>query len=340
MGINSTDLPLTNLPSFAKTTNNIADFVSILRSRQLITSVIKGLHLENHTELKDKDTRNFQGIIENFQKKVKVVPPSGKDSTLRIKARFKDTAAAEKIVNKCFSELRKYLETTNYLTATRNRKFIESQLNRISSELSLTEADLLQFKKTNETVSLPDEINEYIKYISDLEAQQLKSRIELKEISERIKATNEKVSGFNQEWQNVLKEMEINQAALKSREAILSEAKNKYFRLLSSLPAKALVLARLEREVKVKTALYLSFTQQFEMAKLEEAKELEPFRVLDPAYISAEPVFPRKGIIIGAAFLFSLVASLLFSFFLEYWGNLKAQYKLIENEKLNSPPSP
>ncbi len=327
LGISAPDLTLPNLPSVGKNTNNTADFVNILRSRLLITKVIKSLHIENNIELKDKHTKTFQGVIEKFEKKVKVYPPSVKDSALRIKARFKDKKLAENIVNKCFYELRKYLENTNYLTATRNRKFIESQLNRISSELMETEVQLLNFKKTNETVSLPDEINEYLKYLSDLEAQQLKSKIELKEISERIKVTNEKVSGFNQDWKNILKEMEINQAALKTREAILEEAKNKYFRLLTSLPGKGLILARLEREVKVKTALYLLFTQQFEMAKLEEARELEPFRVLDPAYIAEDPVFPKKAIIIAAAFLISLIGAILFSFFLEYWSALKRHYK-------------
>jgi tyrosine-protein kinase Etk/Wzc len=327
---------LPNLPSFGKTTNNIADFVSILRSRQLISNVITTLHIENHKELKEKENTTFQGVIEKFQKKVKVIPPTGKDSTLRIRARFKDAKTAENIVNKCFYELKKYLENTNYLTATRNRKFIENQLNRIKSELANTEVELLQFKKANETVSLPDEINEYIKYISDLEAQQLKSRLELKEISERIKVTNEKISGFNQEWQNIRKEMEINQAALKTRESILEEAKNKYFRLLNSLPGKALILARLEREVKVKTTLYLLFTQQFEVAKLEEARELEPFRILDPAYIDADPVFPKKAIIIAVAFLISLIGSVLLSFFIEYWKSLKVQYRVKSEGKEKS----
>ena len=326
LGLPTPDLPVTNLPSFGKTTNNIADFTSILRSHKLVSTVIKSLHIENHKELKEEDSDTFQAVIEKFEKKVKVIPPSGKDSTLRIRARLKDGQLAVKIVNKCFYELRKYLENTNYLSATRNRKFIESQLNRISTELKVTEVNLLQFKKTNQTVSLPEEINEYIKYISDLEAQQLKSKIELSEISARIKVTSEKASGFNQEWQNVLKEMEINQAGLKTRGSILEAAKTKYFNMLNSLPGKALILARLEREVKVKNALYLLFTQQFEMARLEEARELEPFRVLDQAYLSDKPVFPKKTIIIAVAFLISLLGSVLLSFFIEYWRNLKQKH--------------
>lgn len=334
MGLSVPELPTNNLPMFGKASNNTQDFISILRSRKLADSIIKSLHLEKNNEIYDRDNPSFQNTVEEFQKKVKIFAPTNKDSTIKVKARFKDKSIAIKICNKYFYQLNRYLKENNYLSTTRNRKFVEEQLTRITGELRVVEVDLLNFKKTNKTVSLPDEITEYIKYISDLEGQELKSKIELKDLAEKIKVTTQKISDFNPEWQNALRELEINQAGLKTRQKVLEDAKTKYFKLLNSLPSKGLVMARLERELKVKNTLYLLFTQQLESAKIEEAKELDPFKVLDSAFVSNNPVFPRKRITTAVGFVMSLIISILFAFFIEYWQKASKLSNVLDSEDI------
>lgn len=323
-----------NLPMLNGGTNSSSDLISILRSRKMADTVIRSLKIEKNSELIDKDRKTYGAVIENFQEKVKVFPPTTKDSTIRVKARFKDKNLALKICKKYFYELKRFLDRNDFNVSTRNRKFIENQLAKISLELKTSEVQLLNFKRTNKTVSLPDEVTEYIKYISELEAQELKSQIEVKDLSERIKSANEKVSEFNTEWQNFIREMEITQSAVKSREAILRNAKEKYFTILNSLPGKGLYLARLEREVKIKNTLYLMFTQQFEIAKLEEVKETEPFKLLDNGFVNENPVFPRKIVITVVAFLISFILSVMFSFFMY---NLSIQRKAFLKNHLEKP---
>lgn len=313
--------------NLSKNYSNTSDFVSILKSHYLSEKVLKNLKLENYKELISDDEENsFQAKLERFQKKVKVISPTGKDTTIKIKVRLKDKLLAEKIANRYFQELNSYLEETNYLSSTRNRKFIEAQLNRIFKELKVYENQLLKFKSDNKTVSLPDEISEYIKYLSDLEVQELKSKMELKDLNERLKESGKNFSEFNLEWKNIIKDMQVAQAGLKTREGIIQEAKNKYANLLNSLPLKALTLAGLEREIKVKNSLYLVFSQQLELAKLEEAKENEPFKILDKAYSQSKPVFPDRPLIISISILFGILSSILLSFFIEFLKVEKRKY--------------
>lgn len=191
----------------------------------------------------------------------------------------------------------------------------------------------MNFKKENKTVSLPEEVNQYLKYLSEIDAQELKSKIELTDINERIKASKEGTSEFNEQMNNFIKDLKISQAGIKTKTSVLEEAKNKYTNLLNSLPTKALLLARLEREVKIKNTLYLILTQQYEIAKIEEQKELEPFKILDSGYTNYKPVFPQKITITAIVFLVSLLLGILFSFFLEYLKNQKASYIKRINEK-------
>ncbi|MEK7433217.1 MAG: GNVR domain-containing protein [Cyanobacteriota bacterium] len=180
----------------------------------------------------------------------------------------------------------------------------------------------MNFKKENNTVSLPEEVNQYIKYVSEIDSQELKSKLELNDISERINFSKKQVSEFNDTFQNMIKDLQISQAGIKTKKSILDEAKNKYMTLLNSLPAKALILVDLEREAKVKNAIYLVFTQQYELAKLEESKEMEPFKILDKAYVNSKPVFPKKV----TSILISLVLSFFISLFLSlFWDFFKQE---------------
>ena len=293
LGLDVTDSPLADM-SLNKDSSNASDFVSILKSRNLAKRVIQNLKIENNEEIKAKDGESFQSVIEKFQKKRKIFPPSQTNSVLKITARFKNRELAVKVVDKYFYELEKYLEGTNYLSATRNRKFLEQQLNKISKELKVAENNLFIFQKLNKTVLLTEEIKSYISYISDLEAQELTSKLYLGEITKKVQATSEKMPEFDKSWDNYLKELEITESALKTRKNVIESEKNKYTSLLNTLPRKSIVFARLEREVKIKNTLYLLFTQQLEIAKVEEAKELEPFKILDSAYTLDKPVFPKK----------------------------------------------
>jgi len=311
IGLDVTDSPLADMSYLNKDSNNVSDFVSILKSRYLAEKVIKNLKIENHEEIKVKDKKSFQAIIEKFQKKIKIFPPSQTNSVLKIKVRFKDSDLAIKVINRYFYELKKYLEETNYLSTTRNRKFIQQQLGKISKELKESEDNLFIFQKSNKTVLLPEEMKSYIKYISDLEAQELTSKIYLGEVSEKINSTNKNMPEFDKSWENFLKELQITESALKTRKNVLEVEKNKYQSLLNNLPNKAIILARLERDVTIKNALYLLFTQQLEIAKVEEAKELEPFKILDSAYTFDKPIFPKKKLTILISFVVGLSLSIL-----------------------------
>lgn len=278
---------------------------------------MKKLKLENYNEFKLRDYYSFDRVIETFQKKLKIIPPSSKDSTLTIKIRLKNKKIAEKILDQIFKELSIYLKENNYYFSTKNRVFIEKQFNKISEELKIAEKNLLEFKQKNNTISLSDEIHEYIKYLSELETEIIKSEIQKEELDRSIKTAKENISEFNDKWYNLIKEMEINLEAIKSKKEVLNQARNKFNSLINSLPLKALKLARLERELKIKSNLYTIFFQQLELAKLEEVKDFEQIKILDKAYSLDEPVFPKKEYFIPASFFISFFSTLIICLYKE-----------------------
>jgi len=308
-----------NLLNFGSRSTYILDIISILESRTMSERVIDSLKLEKYEELQktswwDKQKKNRFRFIEDFRKHIKIIPPSSKDNTVKIKIFLNSPDLAVKIANQFWHELEKYLKEINYLTTTKNRTFIEDQLKEAKQKLYVTENKLFTFQQQNNTVSLSEETKSYIQYLANLEAATLTSKLALKEIQAKISITSKKYSPLSPEWTDLLAELEINKAAFKKREQELENAKKKYHTLLSGLPQKGLYLARFERDVKVQNAIYILLTQELERAKLEEAKEIEPFRILDKALVPDIPVSPKKRLILIITFFSSIIFGIFISF--------------------------
>ncbi|MBI5698775.1 hypothetical protein HZC35_00505 [Candidatus Saganbacteria bacterium] len=78
---------------------------------------------------------------------------------------------------------------------------------------------------------------------------------------------------------------------------------------------------RLKREYEIQNSAYTMLRGEYETAKLEEAKEVEPFSMIDPAEPSSDPIKPKVllNFVFGA--ILGLFAGALVSFGLEYWEN-------------------
>jgi uncharacterized protein involved in exopolysaccharide biosynthesis len=83
----------------------------------------------------------------------------------------------------------------------------------------------------------------------------------------------------------------------------------------SNDPLMQLELSRLQREVDIKSSLYLIMAQQNETAKVEAAKDIPVVQVLDPGAVPIDKSSPKRSIILAGA----AIGSLLFSFLLSLW---------------------
>lgn len=79
---------------------------------------------------------------------------------------------------------------------------------------------------------------------------------------------------------------------------------------LGSLPTQEREYIELKRQQKIKETVYLFLMQKLQEKELANAPDEQAARVIDPAYCSAKPVFPRKSIVLAVAFLVACFVSL------------------------------
>jgi uncharacterized protein involved in exopolysaccharide biosynthesis len=99
--------------------------------------------------------------------------------------------------------------------------------------------------------------------------------------------------------------------------------------MVANDPDLQLELSRLQREVDLKSTLYLTMAQQNEMAKIEAAKDMPVAQILDSGAVPLEKTSPKRSIILLA----SLIGSLFFSVLLSLWLDVSARRGLNQSIK-------
>ena len=77
--------------------------------------------------------------------------------------------------------------------------------------------------------------------------------------------------------------------------------------MIFKLPLLGVTYADLYRKTKVEETVFEILTQQYELAKVQEAKEIPSAKVLDPPDIPEKKVFPPRAILTVLGALFALV---------------------------------
>ena len=88
-------------------------------------------------------------------------------------------------------------------------------------------------------------------------------------------------------------------------------------------------LSRLERDVKIKEAVFLSLSEKYELAKLEAVKDVPVVQVLDHGEAPTVKSAPRRSVYLLGAFLGSLFAAIIACLWLDFADkrHLRAQLR-------------
>ncbi|GAG59845.1 unnamed protein product [marine sediment metagenome] len=79
----------------------------------------------------------------------------------------------------------------------------------------------------------------------------------------------------------------------------------------------------LENEVDIVESIYSMLRQEYEMVKIEEADNAKTFQIIQYPEIPKNPYFPKRKDIIVVFIITVFCASILLSFVIEYFINMK-----------------
>ncbi len=201
--------------------------------------------------------------------------------------------------------------------ARHNREFIEQRLTQVKAELDSARTAIEAFQKSNKAVDFDEQTKLAIDQATNLKVAEAQLDLDLQVSEQTLGKDNPELIEKRQRRDIIQKQLQtlenggIDSSYFSMPVAQIPTLKGKYQMLYSS--------------VRVSESLYNLLLEQLERAKIQEKEETPSITVLDQARVPEVRSRPQRTLIVGAAFVLSLLASLFLVALLEYMDRMRRQ---------------
>jgi uncharacterized protein involved in exopolysaccharide biosynthesis len=224
-----------------------------------------------------------------------------KSGILTIQVTDHDPKRAAALAQEYVSQLNDVVTQLNTSSAHRERMFLEERLAQVKTELESAEKDFSQFSSKNATVDIKEQGKAMVEAAAILEGQLIAAKTELEGLRQIYTDKNVRVRTMQARVAEVQREL-VKMSGKTDESAADPPKDDELYPSIRKLPLLGVTYADLYRRTKVEETVFETLTQQYEIAKVQEAKEVPSVKVLDPPEIPEKKVFPPRIllIIVGA----------------------------------------
>jgi capsule polysaccharide export protein KpsE/RkpR len=228
-----------------------------------------------------------------------------------------DPRRAKDLSQAYLDELNLLVTRTNTSSARQERIFIEQRLQGAQADLERAQQDMSEFASTHTAIDMKEQTRATVDAAAKLEGQIIFERSELDSLKQvygddnvRIRSSRARVG----ELQRQLDTISGTSAPLQPdkpatpQNALLDRSAADY-PSLRQLPRLAVPYADIYRRVRVQETLFEMLTQQFELARIQEAKDVPVVRVIDLPGIPEKKSFPPRTLFCLLLTAFSMICA-------------------------------
>jgi capsule polysaccharide export protein KpsE/RkpR len=191
--------------------------------------------------------------------------------------------------------------------ARRQRIFIEQRLEVVKQNLDRASQEFSEYASKNGTLDVPSQAKAMVESEAQIEGELIAAQSELQGLEQLYTGSNIRVRTLRArvaELKHQVENMSGNKADLTSDSSDIAGD----FPSIRKLPLLGVRWATLYRETKIQETVYELLTQQYELAKIQEAKEIPTVKVLDPANVPERKSFPPRSVIVIFGTFLSLIS--------------------------------
>ncbi len=229
---------------------------------------------------------------------------SGKDGLIHISVEDKDPKRAAEMANAWIEEFRKLSQTLAISEASQRRLFFELQMEQAKDNLANAEEALKKTEQTTGVIQMDSQARALIESAVTLRAQIAAREVQLQGM--QTYATNE-----NSGVVEVQRELDGLRAQLAKLGGSEDNGAAGLIVPRGKVPQAGLEYVRKLRDVKYYETIFEIIARQFEMAKLDEAKEGAVVQVVDPALVPDRKSSPKRAFIVLVALAIGLFLGVL-----------------------------
>jgi uncharacterized protein involved in exopolysaccharide biosynthesis len=292
-------------------------FIGILQSRTVEDDLINKFDLR-----KIYRDRYFKDAREDLESKTDI-SSDRKSGIIKIRVTDHDPKRAAAMAGEYVAELDRLVAKVNTTSAHREREFLEARLTEVQRDLESAEKQFSEFASKNTALDIPTQGKAMIEAAAALKGQLIVAQMELQGMRQIYSDNNVRVRGLQARVDEIQKQMLQLGGTADVPSGKSSQIDDpSIFPSIRRLPALGVNYADLYRTTKVQEAVFETLTQEYELAKVQEAKETPSVKLIDTPDVPEKHSFPhRSWLILGAATLF-LLSGAAWIFGTEHWGRI------------------
>ena len=264
-------------------------YVAMLQSRTIADKLIVRFDLKKRFEVVTQDdARNRLDGIANVV--------SNKAGTISVLVEDMDPKFAAELANAYVDELSRLTQGLAITDAAQRRLFFEKQLDAAKDDLANAEVDLQKMQEKTGMLQLDGQVRGIIGNVAQLEGTIAAKEVQLNAMRSFATNSNPDLMRMQGEIQGYRAQLEKMKTGKFSQDGDILVPTGK-------IPEVGVEYVRSLRNLKYRETIFEVLSKQYELAKIDEAKESSNIQILDEAVQAEKKSKPKKTIIILTGFV-------------------------------------
>ncbi|MGH9573828.1 MAG: GumC family protein [Candidatus Acidiferrales bacterium] len=291
-------------------------FIGVLQSRTVLTALITKFDLRKVYKKKlwiDAGKTLVRRTEIKEDKKSGII-------TITVSDRSPQRAAqmAQEYVN----QLNFVITELNTSSARREREFLEGRLKQVNAGLEVAERNFGDFASKNAAIDIPEEGKAMLEAGAELQGELIAAQTELQGLRQIYADDHVKVRSMQARVNELQRQMQNLGGKSASSGDVANVDGDALYPTIRKLPVLGVQYADLLRTARVQEAVFEVLTQEYELAKVQEAKEVPSVKVLDTPSIAERKSFPPRRVITIVGALLFFVGAMLWIIGRDRWEQL------------------
>jgi capsule polysaccharide export protein KpsE/RkpR len=262
-------------------------FISLLRSRTVEDQIVDQFNLRKEYGVRyEQDARK---ILESRTS----ISEDRKSGTITIVVSDHTPPRARDIAQSYVGALNSLVSRVSTSSARRERIFIEQRLAKVKADLEDAEQQFSKFASKNTALDITEQTKAMVESAATLQGQLIVAQSELEGLRQiynpnnvRVRSAQARVDELKRQLQKI-----SGTDASAGRESSPDEP----YPSIRRLPILGVQWADLYRRVKTQETVYELLSQQYELARIQEAKEVPTVNVVDAANLPEKKSWPHRA---------------------------------------------
>ena len=282
-------------------------FVGILQSRTVEDRLIEQFQLKKVYRMLPIGEPRIEVVREELERHSSI-SEDRKSGIITITVSDRNPQRATAMAQAYVDELNRLAAQLTTSAAHRERVFLEERLRAVKQDLDAAAKEFSEFASKNAAIDIKEQGRAMVEAAATLQGQLIAAQSELEGLKQIYTENNIRVRSIRARISELQRQLEKLGGKEITAQAGADPPGDSLYPSIRKLPLLGVKYADLLLRTKIQETVFELLTQQYEMAKVQEAKEIPSVKVLDMPVVPERKSFPPRLLIIflGTSMAFTL----------------------------------